>query len=368
MVRYSFVKSFLNMVCFRERSEIQELRERSRNKEGSLPNIFLQRSLLSLKGNQGALSLTRSSAPDPTVARCSGQPTLGKASANPPQSSKDRWRNTPLVPRDPRLDLQRTLANLEKQLFPGSQVPGRKGSELKKGGKRKRPGKGECPSRLDAAARPAGRRNPPGEKRKHKKPRGKWWEAKREEISGSSTFHPGSRSLGSHQQGPRPPAPAAGVPESDTLGAWRGGGELVAAVRVCAFRWGPQAARIVRISSACGSVRGAGQACSAPGWERHSECIRCRAGNPPCAAGSAQRAPAPRAVPTESRGGPGAPESLRSFPLSLKGGIKSNQEEEKSHHVFSKENKTRAGTSPLPPALQVHSSLPPVPAPQPASE
>lgn len=74
-----------------------------------------------------------------------------------------------------------------------------------------------------------------------------------------------------------------------------------------------------------------------------SECIRCRAGNPPCAAGSAQRAPAPPAVPTESRGGLGAPESLRSVPLSLKEGIKSNQKKKKkSHHVFSKEKIGRA--------------------------
>lgn len=161
-------------------------------------------------------------------------------------------------------------------------------------------------------------------------------------------FHPRSGSQGSHQQGPRPPAPAAGVPESDTLGAWRGGGELVAAVRSCAFRWGPQAGRIVRISSACGSVRGAGQACGAPGWERHPECIRCRAGNPPCAAGSAQRAPASRTVPTESRGGPGAPESLRSFPLSLKGGIKSNQEEEEKIPTTFSLKKTKPERVPVP--------------------
>lgn len=70
---------------------------------------------------------------------------------------------------------------MEKQLFPGSQVPGRKGSELRNGEKRKRAGKREGPSGLDAAARPAGRRNPPVEKRKHKKLRGEWWEAKREE-------------------------------------------------------------------------------------------------------------------------------------------------------------------------------------------
>lgn len=70
---------------------------------------------------------------------------------------------------------------MEKQLFPGSQVPGRKGTVLRKGGKRKRPGKGESPSGLDAAARPAGRRNPPpppeGRRSSTKAP-GEWWETK----------------------------------------------------------------------------------------------------------------------------------------------------------------------------------------------
>lgn len=151
MVRYSFVKSFLNMVCFRERSEIQELRERSRNKEGSLPNIFLQRSLLSLKGNQGALSLTRSSAPDPTVARCSGQPTLGKASANPPQSSKDRWRNTPLVPRDPPPRLAEDFGKLGKATFPRESGAWKKGIGAEKRRKAKE-------TRERRMSEPAGRR------------------------------------------------------------------------------------------------------------------------------------------------------------------------------------------------------------------
>lgn len=178
------------------------------------------------------------------------------------------------------------------------------------------PGKGEGPNRLDAAARPAGRRNPQGEKKKHKSPEASGGRPSEKRSLGPP---PSTQDRDPHEATSRVPGlphqlPAC--PSQDTLGAWRGGGERVAAVRFCAFRWGPQAGRIVRISSACRSVRGAGQACSAPGWERHPECIRCRAGNPPCAAGSAQRAPAPRAVPTESRGGPGAPESLSEASLS----------------------------------------------------
>lgn len=57
---------------------------------------------------------------------------------------------------------------MAEQLFPASQVSGRKGTKLRKEGKRKRPGKGDGLSGTDTAARPAVRRQPREEKGKHK--------------------------------------------------------------------------------------------------------------------------------------------------------------------------------------------------------
>lgn len=160
------------------------------------------------------------------------------------------------------------------------------------------------------------------------------------------------------------------MPELVTLGAWRGEGELVAAERFCAFQWvGKQAGSCV-FRPRAGACEGLGKlATSAPGWERHPKRIRCRARKPTVRGQERTASSGARAAPTESRGGPGVSESLRSFPLSLNRGIKSNQEKKKIPTTFfSKENKNPSGTSPLPSASQVHSSAPSVLAPQRGSE
>lgn len=182
--------------------------------------------------------------------------------------------------------------------------------------------------------------------------------------------HPGSGSSGSHQHSPQPPTPAALMPELDTLGAWQGEDELVAAERFCAFQW------VGRLEGSCafrpraGACEGLGKlAAGALGWERHPKRIRCRAREPTVRSRERTASSGATAAPTESRGGPGVSESLRSFPLSLNRGIKSNQEKKKIPTTsFSNENKNLSGTSPLPSASQVHSLAPSVLAPQRGSE
>lgn len=118
---------------------------------------------------------------------------------------------------------------------------------------------------------------------------------------------PGKRQAGSLASGRRRQLPACPA----QAGMLRGGGEQVVAERVCAFQSVcSQAGRIVRIRSACGSVRGACKlAAGAPGWERHPARIRCRARAPPRAARSAPLAPAPRLVPPRAEESPSAGDS-----------------------------------------------------------
>lgn len=123
---------------------------------------------MGLEGNQGALSLTGGSAPAIRPSLGAGISRFWAKPALTRQSSEDRWCNTPLVPRDPRRDLHRTLANLGKQLFPRSQVPGRKGTELRKGESERAWGKEKVRAGWTPLLGRPSSATPPGEKRMHK--------------------------------------------------------------------------------------------------------------------------------------------------------------------------------------------------------
>lgn len=291
---------------------------------------------MGLEANQGALSLTRGSAPaiGPSLAAAISQAALGKALTRQSSEDRSRFQHTPRSQRPPPR-LAEDFGKLGKATFPRESGPGRKGTELRKQGKRKRPGKGAGPKRLDGGvARPARRRNPQ-EKGKHKSPAANGGRPSKKRSPGPPSPTQDQDPRESHQQGPRPPAPAAGVPELDTLGAWRGGGELVAAERVFAFRWVSRLAGSCAFRARAGACEGLGKlAAGAPGWERHPERIRCRAREPTVRGRERTASSGSTAAPTESRGGPGAPESLLSFPLLKKGHQLQSRKKERSHHVF----------------------------------
>lgn len=101
-----------------------------------------------------------------------------------------------------------------------------------------------------------------------------------------------------------PAAPAAGAPDREALSleklaTSRCGAHLCVSVS-------PQAGRMVRISSACGSVRGAVRASLRRA--RVGKASRNASGaeprHPQCAAGSARRAPALRLIPPRAEEGP----------------------------------------------------------------
>lgn len=209
---------------------------------------------MGLESNQGALFLTSGSAPrNPTGAAVSGR--LWAKAALTRQSSKGSIaQQTPHSQRPPPR-LAKDFGKLGKATFPRKSGAWKKGNQLRKEGKRKRPGKekvlaGWTPQlgRLSGATR--------WRREKHKNP----------EASGG---RPVRRDLRVLYLPPRiwiPETPPAGSPTSRTSCRRAGSVEGRRRAGRCRARLcilvGPQPGSIVRISSACGSVREAGQAYS----------------------------------------------------------------------------------------------------------
>lgn len=163
---------------------------REQQKEWKLgyPNSFLKASPLGPAGNPGAPGQ-----PCPRlVGTCLLAPAIGPALAAAPSrrggepalarsSSGNRSRsNTPLVPSQPHGDLKTSLANLRKQLFPGSQTAEGKGAGLRKSKSERDPdekrGYGRA-GRLDKSVEEA---DPPRSEGEAQKPVRELWEERRE--------------------------------------------------------------------------------------------------------------------------------------------------------------------------------------------
>lgn len=197
------------------------------------------------------------------------------------------------------------FSKLGEATFPGKPDGKEKGSRAKEEGKRKRPRRkarvraGRTPGREQREGGPASRRS--GSTKARQRVVG----GKARRDLRAIPLRPWAMTPESDGQGPRPqaggassrrarPRHVASVPGSRRASRCR--------ARLC-VPVGPRAGEIVRISSAC--FQGlCERAAGAPGWERHPERIRCRAEHPPSAAGSAQRAPAPRPVQPRAEEGP----------------------------------------------------------------
>lgn len=131
---------------------------------------------------------------------------------------------------------------------------------------------------------------------------------------------------------------------------------------------GPWAGGTLRISSACGRVRGAVRASG--GRARVGKASRTHQVQRPAPTESGRERTASSGVtagPVESRGGPGALETLWSFPPSpAKGG--DQVQSIKSPPRFFKQKQNVSSPSPVPLRPQIYSSAPPILASQPAGE
>lgn len=169
--------------CHHALSRLRDFRElggvNPKNGSWANPNSFPDASSLDPEGNQGALG-QRSPPPaawrprsgwrwlQRPALRREGKPTLTLS------SSGDRSRShTPLALNHPHGDLK-TSANLEKQLFRGSQTAKRKAVGLARGKAKETRTKGETPGGPDAWARAARRLTRPAAKEKHKSPTASW--------------------------------------------------------------------------------------------------------------------------------------------------------------------------------------------------
>lgn len=114
---------------------------------------------MGLEANQGALSLTRGSAPaiGPSLAAAISQAAQGKALTRQSSEDRSRFQHTPRSQRPPPR-LAEDFGKLGKATFPRESGPGRKGTELRKQGKRKRRGKEQVRSGWTVAllGRPGG--------------------------------------------------------------------------------------------------------------------------------------------------------------------------------------------------------------------
>lgn len=95
-------------------------------------------------------------------------------------------------------------------------------------------------------------------------------------------------------------------------------------------------------------------AAGAPGWERHPERIRCKAGTPTEYGRKRTASSGATAGPAESRGGPGALKTLRSSATAAlppkQGGIKSNQGKKGSARFYEEKQHPSESHSCSPPA------------------